>query len=100
MRVAGTAKLSVDPELLQSMAVQGKVPKCAIVVSVRQAYMHCAKALIRSKLWEPDYVQPKGSFPNIARVISDQLGMSPAEAKEREAMVERSYRETLWEPLK
>jgi PPOX class probable FMN-dependent enzyme len=96
VRVAGTARLSVDPALLDSMAVQGKAPKCAIVVSVRQAYMHCAKALIRSRLWEPDYVQPKGSFPNIARVISDQLGMSPAEAKEREAMVEKAYRETLW----
>jgi PPOX class probable FMN-dependent enzyme len=99
VRVAGTARLSVDKALLESMAVQGKVPKCAIVVSVRQAYMHCAKALIRSKLWEPDYVQPKGSFPNIARVIADQLGMGEAEAKEREAMVERSYKETLWAPL-
>ncbi len=63
VRVAGTARLSVDPALLDSMAVQGKAPKCAIVITVRQAYLHCAKALLRSRLWSPDYVQPKGAFP-------------------------------------
>ena len=100
VRVAGTARLSVDPQLLGSMAVQGKLPKCAIVISVRQAYLHCAKALIRSRLWHADYAVPKSSFPSIARVIGDQVGLDPAEAKAREALTERAYREGLWEPMK
>ena len=100
VRLAGTAKLSVDPELLASMAVQGKAPKCAIVVSVRQAYLHCAKALIRSKLWTGDYAQPKTAFPSIARIIGDQLGMTEAEKAAGDARVERGYRESLWEPMK
>ena len=68
VRVAGTARLSVDPELLASMAVQGKEPKCAIVISVRQAYLHCAKALLRSRLWSPTTSSPKGALPSIIRM--------------------------------
>ncbi|WP_296350685.1 MSMEG_1061 family FMN-dependent PPOX-type flavoprotein [Reyranella sp.] len=99
VRVAGTARLSVDPALLESMAVQGKVPKCAIVVSVRQAYLHCAKALLRSRLWTGDYVQPKGTFPSISRMVGDQVGLSEEEKKQREAATERAYKEGLWAPV-
>lgn len=100
VRLAGTARLSTDAELLASMAVQGKAPKCAIVVAVRQAYLHCAKALLRSKLWTGEYAQPRGSFPSIARIIGDQLGLSEADKAAGEARVERAYRESLWEPMK
>lgn len=96
VRVAGTARLSVDPELLASMAVQGKEPKCAIVVSVRQAYLHCAKALLRSRLWTGDYVQPKGTFPVISRMVGDQIGLAEEEKKAAEARTERAYKEGLW----
>ena len=98
-RLAGTARLSVDPELLASMAVQGKAPKCAIVVSVRQAYFHCAKALLRSKLWTGDYAQPKGTFPSISRMIGDQVGLDEEQKKAGEARTERAYRDGLWAPI-
>lgn len=100
VRVAGTARLSTDPELLASMAVQGKQPKCAIVVSVRQAYLHCAKALLRSRLWTGEYAQPKGTFPAISRMVGDQIGLTEDEKKIGEARTERAYRDGLWEPLK
>ena len=99
VRVAGTARLSVDPELLASLAVQGKEPKCAVVVSVRQAYLHCAKALLRSKLWQPDYVQPRGTFPSISRMVGDQIGLSEEDKKTGEARTERAYKEGLWAPM-
>jgi hypothetical protein len=99
VRVAGTARLSVDSELLSSMAVQGKEPKCAIVISVRQAYLHCAKALLRSKLWQPDYVQPKGTFPSISRMVGDQIGLSEEDKKIGEARTERAYKDGLWAPI-
>ena len=98
VRVAGTARLSTDPELLASMAVQGKEPKCAIVISVRQAYLHCAKALLRSKLWTGEYAQPKGTFPSIARMIGDQVGMTEEQKKLGEERVEKAYKDTLWAP--
>ncbi|MFI5000080.1 MAG: MSMEG_1061 family FMN-dependent PPOX-type flavoprotein [Reyranellales bacterium] len=99
VRVAGTARLSTDPELLASMAVQDKLPKCAVVISVRQAYLHCAKALLRSRLWAPDYVQPKGSFPVISRMIGDQVGMTEEQKKMAEARTEIAYRDGLWAPI-
>jgi uncharacterized protein len=99
VRVAGTARLSVDPELLASMAVQGKEPKCAIVISVRQAYLHCAKALLRSKLWQPDYVQPRSTFPSISRMVGDQIGLSEEDKKTGEARTERAYKDGLWAPI-
>jgi PPOX class probable FMN-dependent enzyme len=98
-RLAGTARLSTDPELLASMAVQGKEPRCAVVVSVRQAYFHCAKALLRSRLWTGEYAQPKGTFPSISRMVGDQIGLSEEEKVKREALTERAYREGLWAPL-
>ncbi len=96
LRLAGTARLSVDPELLASMAVQGKPPKCAIVVKVRQAYLHCAKALIRSRLWSGDYAAPRGSFPSISRMIGDQVGLSEEQKQTAEARVAQAYIDTLW----
>ena len=99
VRVAGTARLSVDPELLASLAVQGKEPKCAIVVSVRQAYLHCAKALLRSRLWAPDYVQPKGTFPSISRMVGDQIGLTEEDKKVAETRTEKAYKEGLWAPM-
>ena len=99
VRVAGTARLSVDPALLESMAVQGKAPKCAIVVTVRQAYLHCAKALLRSKLWSGDYAVARETFPSIGRMVGDQIGLSEEEKKQREAATERAYKEGLWAPI-
>lgn len=98
-RIAGTARLSTDADLLGSMAVQGKAPICAIVVNVRQAYFHCAKALLRSKLWTGEYALPKGTFPSISRMVGDQIGLSEDEKVKREAATERAYREGLWAPM-
>lgn len=99
VRLAGTARLSVDPELLASMAVQGKEPKCAIVVTVRQAYLHCAKALLRSRLWSGDYAVEKGSFPSIGRMIGDQVGLSEEDKKAADLRTEKAYRDGLWAPI-
>src|SRR5690242_1640409 len=91
-RLAGTARLSTDPELLASMAVQGKAPRAAIVVHVRQAYFHCAKALLRSRLWTGEYGVPKGTFPSISRMVGDQIGLSEEEKAKREKATEIAYR--------
>jgi PPOX class probable FMN-dependent enzyme len=99
VRVAGTGQLSTDPELLESMAVQGKAPRCAIVVSVRQAYLHCAKALLRSRLWTGEYAQPRNTFPSISRIVGDQIGLSEEDKVAGEARTERAYRDGLWAPI-
>lgn len=54
LRVNGTATLSKDPELLQTLAARGKPAVLAIVVEIQECFFHCGKAFIRSKLWQPD----------------------------------------------
>ena len=54
LRVNGRARVATEPALLEPVAVNGKVPKSGILVSVDEVYFHCGKALIRSDLWNPD----------------------------------------------
>lgn len=55
LRIKGTARLSREPEHLAAAELQGKQPNTVIVVTVTWAFIHCGKALNRSKLWENDY---------------------------------------------
>ena len=67
-RINGTASISVDPELLDRFLVQGKRPCTVLVVTVEEAFHHCPKALVRSKLWArgadgaPEHAPTMGSF--------------------------------------
>jgi uncharacterized protein len=99
VRVNGTARLSVDPDLLASMAVEGKLPRSAVVVTVRQAYLHCAKALRRSKLWHPESIKPRTALPTLAKIVGDQIGLSEEQQKGVAERVEVAYRDALWAPL-
>src|SRR5580658_6930008 len=63
VRVNGTARLSHDPGLLEASAVQGKTPLMMIVVTVREAFYHCSKALKRARLWQDDYRLERGTLP-------------------------------------
>src|SRR5580704_17776751 len=51
LRINGTARLSYDPQLLAAGAVNGREPRMIVLVSVREAFLHCGKALKRSRLW-------------------------------------------------
>lgn len=55
LRIKGTARLSREPEHLAAAELQGKQPNTVIIVTVTWAFIHCGKALNRSKLWENDY---------------------------------------------
>jgi len=52
LRVCGTARISVAPEMLQRFAMEGKPPHCVLVISVESVFFQCARALQRSKLWQ------------------------------------------------
>ena len=49
----GRATISTDPELCASFTMQGKAPRCVLVIAVEQVFFQCAKAIVRSKLWDP-----------------------------------------------
>lgn len=83
LRVGGNAKLSTDPELIQTMIEFGKPPRAVLDISVREAYFHCGKALMRSKLWSPDAHMARSVQPSISEVIHDQTGMGTPESHEQ-----------------
>lgn len=69
VRVNGTAQIVRDDDLRESMAIKGRVPDVAILVHVEEAFYHCGKAIIRSKLWSPDQAESIDGLPTYAEAI-------------------------------
>jgi len=79
LRVHGTAHITADPALRAAHAVQGREPATLLVIAVRELFMQCAKALIRSRLWE-GRPRPEG-VPSMGRLMASQTpGRVEAEA--------------------
>ena len=85
LRVNGRAQISIEPELLQSFAVNGKPARSVIVVQVEAAYFHCSKAFVRSDCWNPDKHVERSTLPS-AGAFHKRLndGQFDAEAYDRE----------------
>jgi len=66
LRVAGKGKIVRDRALSSTMSVKGKQPELALVVEIEEAFMHCAKALIRSSLWRSEFWPERGTAPTLA----------------------------------
>jgi PPOX class probable FMN-dependent enzyme len=88
LRVNGTATLSVAAADLELCRDQRRTPKLVIEVSIEEAYLHCAKALMRSRLWRADSCIDRASLPTMGQMINDQTGIAVA-AETHEAMVRR-----------
>jgi len=99
LRVNGTAQLTRDPELLELMAVNDRVPALAIAVSIDEVFLHCAKAFRRSKLWDPSQLQDRSEMPSLMNMILDQTEGAPKEPKEMaelDANLEESYKKSMY----
>jgi len=73
LRVNGCAQISVDPDLLASFSVDGKAPRTVIIMTVDEIYFQCARATVRSDLWNPDkWIDPK-TLPTPGQILA---GMS------------------------
>jgi PPOX class probable FMN-dependent enzyme len=99
LRVAGKASITDDATLLRHCVVNGKQPKVGVVVKVEEAFIHCAKALRRSKLWHDDYKQDRTQMPSIARIVLEQVNegnVSETEAREADVSVEQNYRNEMY----
>jgi uncharacterized protein len=84
-RVNGEARIVDDPELLAPSAVEGKVPRLGILVTVREAYTQCSKALIRSDLWNPEHHIDRSELPSAGQILRSLKGPAfDAEAHDRE----------------
>ena len=71
LRIAGRATVVSDGDVMQRFEVNGKLPKSALLLEVREVFMHCAKALARSKLWDDDYKVERSALPRYAQILAD-----------------------------
>jgi PPOX class probable FMN-dependent enzyme len=74
LRVNGRAAITREPALLESLAVQGKVPLLAIGVEVEEVFLHCARSFRRGKLWEPASWPGADALPSMPCILYDQTG--------------------------
>ncbi len=86
LRVNGRAEISVDPALMQSFAVNGKLPRSVLIVHIETCFFHCSKALVRSKLWDPATQIDRRSLPSTGTIIAELTnGKLGGETYDREA---------------
>lgn len=70
LRVNGRAHVSVEPALLDSFAVEDKTPRSVTVVTVDSVYFQCARALVRSELWNPAHHRGAREFPSAGQILA------------------------------
>lgn len=92
LRISGKGVVTTDPTLLAAMEEFGKLPRAVLRIDVAEAYFHCGKALMRSKLWSRDAQVPRESFPSISQIIHEQTKLGAAESQ---AEVEARYKTQL-----
>lgn len=86
LRVNGAAVLSRDPSDLGLCAGPRRTPKVVVRVRVSEAYLHCAKALMRSELWSAQSLVPRDSMPSMGQMLNEQTGTaSPPETQQEMA---------------
>ena len=95
LRINGVAEITMEPALVERWTVNGKHPRSAMRVTVREAYLHCAKALMRSKLWEDDYRIERNELPTYAQMLKDQ-GVTTQSVEELQAAIDESYATRLY----
>jgi PPOX class probable FMN-dependent enzyme len=95
LRINGEAHLSADPDLLESFAVTEKAPRTVIVMTVGEIYFQCARAIVRSDLWNPDKrIDPK-TLPTPGDILAEMSERRVGGVEYDRAWPERA-RQTLW----
>ena len=83
LRVNGRARVSTDPEHIRLCTDARRAPKVVIEVKAEEVFLHCPKALMRSKLWGEAHRVERATLPSMGRMIADQAGLNlPAETQE------------------
>jgi PPOX class probable FMN-dependent enzyme len=87
LRVNGTAAIHDDDDL-RARFTERRPPATVIAATVREAYLHCAKALMRSRLWDPEAQIERSELPTLGEMLRDQLS-STEEPEPQDEMLER-----------
>ncbi len=94
VRVNGRGFITNEPELLASLAIQGREPNLAIVVEIDEVYMHCARAFLRSGLWQPETWPDPDSVPTLRAIMCEQKDLPAPD--ETHGKRQEEYRSVLY----
>ncbi len=97
MRINGTATVTIDETVRRACPIDDRLPNLAVVVDVETCFMHCGKALRRSRVWEPDTWPAEGERPTGADLLKAHAGGDMTLTEIAEGL-EAGYRATLWQP--
>lgn len=95
MRLNGQARLSADPELLASFAVQEQAPRSVIMIEVQAIYFQCARAIVRSDLWNPGRHVDSSVLPSAGDILAEMSQARVGGPAYDQAWPERAAR-TMW----
>ncbi|MBM3729117.1 MAG: pyridoxamine 5'-phosphate oxidase family protein [Acidobacteria bacterium] len=95
LRINGVAAISTDPDLLNRWTVNGRNPRSVVIIRVREAFLHCGKALIRSRLWHAEARVERSALPSYGRMLKDQICIGDT-AEQIEASVAEAYANRLY----
>ena len=94
-RANGRAQLSIDPELLASFEVEGKAPRSVIVMAIDELYFQCARAIVRSELWNPErHIDPR-TLPTPGDILANMTDNQVGGEAYDQAWPERA-KQTMW----
>lgn len=95
LRINGVGRITRDETLLADLGERGRTPKLGIGVEVEEVYVHCAKALIRSSLWQPESWPDE--LPSASEILRDHMDVPPGVTTEDvAARLDESYEKTLY----
>ena len=91
LRINGVARITDDARILAPSAVDGRAPKVGLVVAIEEAFLHCAKAFVRSKLWDSGQHIDRSQLPSFPEMLLDHVrGLTPSENdRQSQVMAER-----------
>ena len=98
LRINGEAKIVTNEALLEQCRHAGKAPISVIVVTIKEVYFHCAKAITRAKLWDAHSHCSRDVMPSLGRILMSQTAPETTEKKikEVEALIDERVRTTLY----
>jgi len=97
LRVNGTGHVVTEPSVLEACALDGRMPKIALGVEVREAFIHCAKAIRRASLWRADGWPDLTGLPSAGCMLADHAGISgEVDGATVDAALEAGYAVTMW----
>lgn len=96
LRIGGIADIRTDSARLQRFSTGSRLPASALVIHIEKAYLHCSKALLRSRLWQEEVKRDRTELPSLNVMLREQAGDSTVTPEESQDEMEARYRKQLY----